>query len=257
VVGTPDDGSDLSAAFSLSNTTGSIRLVQPRFDFEYQREYALTIVVTDRNTPPISVTMVARVRVVDVNERPVVSASRVQLDENSPVGTRVGYPIVARDQDVDRPGSTQSLVFGIAAGPGGVMPPFEISPQGGQISVAADVLNFEATSVYNVTVTVTDDGTPSLSASAVVQVRHYITSALCRRCAVRVRGAPPPLSFLLPLPHIISSSSPPSTATPHQSPAVAFVTCWGVRWPQPLRKDGPSLRVLPVPFSPPCLRTPG
>ena len=40
----------------------------------------------------------------------------------------------------------------------------------GQIQVSANVLNFEAVPLYNLTVIATDDGTPSLSANTTVTV---------------------------------------------------------------------------------------
>ena len=47
VVGTPDDGSELSTAFNVHPTSGAITLIKPILDFEYQRMYSLTIVAVD------------------------------------------------------------------------------------------------------------------------------------------------------------------------------------------------------------------
>ena len=133
-----------------------------------------------QKTPAIDVTLTANVVVMDVNERPIPASSRILLDENSAVGTLVGYPVVVRDQDVDKPGSVQSIAFSIAPGAGGVLPPFVIDPVSGQISVRLNVLNFEAVSVYNLTVTATDNGVPALAANATVTVvLRYGWHALC------------------------------------------------------------------------------
>jgi hypothetical protein len=125
---------------------------------------------TAQYLPPISVTTVAIINVLDVNERPVLSPSRVLLDENSPVGTLVGFPIIVRDQDVDRPGSAQLIGFSLGPLSNGSSPPFAIDPSSGQIQVSANVLNFEAVPLYNLTVIATDDGVPSLSATTTVTV---------------------------------------------------------------------------------------
>jgi hypothetical protein len=204
VVGTPDDGSELSSAFNVHPTSGAITLTKPILDFEYQRMYSLTIVVLDhvrvacyacsreccaltisaplgliwscfsvvrvQHLPQLSVTIVAIVNVVDVNERPVLTPSRVLLSENSPVGTLVGYPILVRDQDVDRAGSTQTIEFSIGLLADGSTPPFTIDAASGQISVSASVLNFEVTPLYNLTVIATDNGSPVLAANTTVVV---------------------------------------------------------------------------------------
>ena len=123
-----------------------------------------------QHLPQLSVTTVALINVLDINERPVLTPSRVLLDENSPVGTLVGYPIIVRDQDVDRPGSTQLISLSLGLLANGSVPPFMIDSVTGQIQVSANVLNFEAVPLYNLTVIATDDGTPSLSANTTVTV---------------------------------------------------------------------------------------
>jgi hypothetical protein len=68
------------------------------------------------------------------------------------------------------PNPDDSLQFFIVAGnDAGV---FKIAPCGGQIRVADAVLDFDAgPRTYNLTVLVTDDGTPSLNATAIFQIR--------------------------------------------------------------------------------------
>ncbi len=110
------------------------------------------------------------VNVLDVNERPILSPNRIIVDENSPVGTLVGYPILVRDQDVDRPGSVQTVRFSMGLLADGSTPPFDIEPVTGQITVTSAVLNFEETPVYNLTVIATDDGVPVLAANTTVTV---------------------------------------------------------------------------------------
>ena len=136
-----------------------------------------------QHVPPISVTFVALINVLDINERPVLTPSRVLLDENSPVGFLVGYPIIVRDQDVDRPGSTQLIKFSLGPLPNGSTPPFVIDQSSGQIQVSANVLDYETLSSYSLTVIATDDGVPSLAASTIVTVTlRYAMPTTCPRC---------------------------------------------------------------------------
>ncbi len=70
------------------------------------------------------------------------------------------------------PDSGQTLNFEILTGNiGGV---FEIDPVTGVITVLdPTTLDFEGTSIYNLTVQVTDDGLPALSASATITIDVY------------------------------------------------------------------------------------
>ena len=130
--------------------------------------------------PPLSTSTTAVINVLDVNEYPVLSYTRIILDENSPVDTLVGYPILVRDQDVDKPGSTQIVRFSMGLLANGSVPPFLIDSVTGQIQVSDNVLNFEVVPLYNLTVIATDDGTPPLSSNVTVTValRYVAASTL-------------------------------------------------------------------------------
>lgn len=104
------------------------------------------------------------VRVEDVNEPPVIHDRTFIVHASRPNGSLVGR-VHAEDPD-----EGQELRFAIAHGdPDGV---FAIDPVTGLLSLAdRSLLDFNEQPAYRLTVTVTDNGFPSLSASAEVFVR--------------------------------------------------------------------------------------
>jgi VCBS repeat-containing protein len=98
------------------------------------------------------------------NDAPVVNDQTLgPLDESSALGTVVGT-VAASDVDAG-----QSLSYAITAGNTGGT--FAIDASTGEITVATPAaLNFETTPTFNLTVQVTDDGTPSLSDTATVTI---------------------------------------------------------------------------------------
>ena len=98
----------------------------------------------------------------NVNEAPQVTESLRKVDENSPVGTAVGAPIVASDLDGN------PITLAITAGNSAGM--FAVDNDG-QITVVMDGLNFERVSSYELTVTATDNQLPPMRGSAVISVQ--------------------------------------------------------------------------------------
>ena len=97
------------------------------------------------------------------NVTPVVDPATFSLPENSPNGTSVGT-VTFTDPDAG-----QTHTFAITAGNAGGA--FAIDPTTGQITVAnSAALDFEVTPVFNLTVQVTDNGSPVASGSATVTV---------------------------------------------------------------------------------------
>ncbi len=97
------------------------------------------------------------------NHSPVIGSQSFSLNENSPLGTVVGT-VAATDPD-----SGQTLTYAIIGGiPAGA---FALNSATGQITVAdPSLLNYEATPSLNLIVRVTDNGSPTLSASALVTI---------------------------------------------------------------------------------------
>ena len=96
------------------------------------------------------------------NEPPAIAAQTFFTEENSPNSTLVGT-VAASDPDED------TLSFAITGGNTGGA--FRIDAATGQLRVNnSAALDFEATPVFELKVTATDNGTPNLSATATVRV---------------------------------------------------------------------------------------
>ncbi len=95
------------------------------------------------------------------NNPPVASDANFSVVENSSLGTSVGI-VSATDPD---PGDT--LSYAITAG--NVGNAFALNSASGEITVAGS-LDHESLSLYNLTVTVTDDGVPILSDTASITI---------------------------------------------------------------------------------------
>jgi len=98
------------------------------------------------------------------NQAPTVSDATLMLDENSPVGTNVGF-VSASDPDLG-----QTLSYAIVGG--NINNAFAIDPATGQITVAnSAAVNFEAIPEFQLTVQVTDNAETPLNSTAVVTVQ--------------------------------------------------------------------------------------
>jgi hypothetical protein len=100
----------------------------------------------------LSVVGVVTIFVVDTNDAPIVAPASFSVPENSSVGRVVGT-VTASDPDNLRVGMTpQALAFRISSGDNDKR--FSINPTTGQITVAKASLDFEATSLFDLTVEV-------------------------------------------------------------------------------------------------------
>ncbi|MCU0445705.1 MAG: cadherin domain-containing protein, partial [Microscillaceae bacterium] len=101
------------------------------------------------------------IRLTVANQTPTISSASFTLAENAPVGTSLGN-VVASDADAN-----QSLTYAIIAG--NTNNTFKINASTGEITLDK-ALNFNALASYNLTVRASDNGSPSLSASANVAI---------------------------------------------------------------------------------------
>ncbi len=148
------------SVFSLGNTTGELRVLAP-LDFESVSSYSFSAVVRDVGGLTDNGTVTVRVN--DVNEPPVILPQSRDIAENSPKNAPVGAAIQASDVDAG-----QLLTFYITGGNSAGI--FTINPCSGQITVANPRVNYEALALYVLTVTVTDDGSPRLSATTNITI---------------------------------------------------------------------------------------
>ena len=141
---------DPGNAFGIDSATGEITVNDSaQLDFETTPVFNLTVTVTDSGglTDDAAVT----VKLANLNEDPTASDAAFSLAESSGDGVVVGN-VSASDPDAG-----DSLSYAITGGdPTGV---FAIDSATGEITVVdSSQLDFETTSVYGLTVTVTDSG---------------------------------------------------------------------------------------------------
>jgi hypothetical protein len=178
VVGTvvasdPDVGDTLSYSITAGNTggafaidplTGQITVADGSLlDYETNPSFSLTVQVQDDSADGLIDTATVTIDLNDVNDPPTVDDQSFAVGENSALGTVVGT-VTASDQDTG-----QSLSYAITAGNTGGA--FAIDSATGEITVATPaMLDFETTPTFNLTVEVTDNGTPILSDTATVTI---------------------------------------------------------------------------------------
>lgn len=150
-----DDGDTLSfaivagnagGAFSIDSTTGQLRVAKTSaLNYETSSEFALDVTVTDSHGK--ATTARVTVSVGDVNDAPALaSPAAASIPENSPIGSVIGSPLVATDEDGDA--VSLSITSGNDKGV------FSLS-QSGVLSLAKSP-SYEAGSSYSLLITATD-----------------------------------------------------------------------------------------------------
>ncbi len=153
------------SAFAINTTTGAITVATPSaLNFETIQQFSLTVQVADNGNPVATGSATITVNVTNVNEPPVVTPAAFSIAENSAANTAVGS-VVANDPDAN-----QTKAFSITAGNTGNA--FAINSTTGAITVATpSAVNFEGTQqIFNLTVQVTDNGSPTASGTAAVTI---------------------------------------------------------------------------------------
>ncbi|WP_346187115.1 cadherin domain-containing protein [Rubritalea halochordaticola] len=161
----PDAGDTLSFAITAGNTGGVFAInantglitAAAGLDYESASQYVLTVTVTDDGG--LSDVSSVTVDVTDVNEAPVANDASGSVAEDAPVGTLVAT-VGSSDPDTG-----DSVSFAITAGNTGGA--FAINSTTGEITTATS-LDYQTTSSYSLTVTVTDGG--GLTDTALVNV---------------------------------------------------------------------------------------
>ncbi|MDY0103306.1 MAG: cadherin domain-containing protein [Lentimicrobium sp.] len=173
VASDPDAGQTLSYtltagntnnAFAINANNGSLTVVNSQaLNYETTPQFQLTVRVQDNGEGNLSASATITISLTDVNEAPQMSGINVQINENSPTGTMVGQ-MSATDPD-----NGQTITFSISSGNTGNA--FTINPATGQISVASsEALNFEALQSIQLTISATDNGTPSTFTTAIAVI---------------------------------------------------------------------------------------
>ncbi len=164
----PDIGQTLSFTIVSGDQFGRLAIsgsgvisVAGPISYEGFLPFSLIVRVSDNGIPSQSVDVPVSIAVNDLNEAPVIPDSSFSVAESAPLGFIIGWV------SVNEPDLGQTKTFAITAG--NEAGRFAIDSATGAISRLAP-LDFEAVSSYSLTVTVTDNGTPSLSGTGQISI---------------------------------------------------------------------------------------
>ncbi|XP_051275278.1 protocadherin alpha-2-like isoform X13 [Dicentrarchus labrax] len=156
---------DPSNIFDLNSETGEIT-VKGTLDYEETPAYEVRVQARDQGTSPRSAHAKLLIEIIDVNDNaPEISVTSLMtpVKEDAELGTIVALVTVS-DKDGGNNGVTNCKVVGSV--------PFKLkSNYKNDYSLVVDgPLDRENTSLYNVTITATDEGSPPLSSIRVITV---------------------------------------------------------------------------------------
>ncbi|XP_039976467.1 protocadherin alpha-5-like [Xiphias gladius] len=157
---------DPSNIFDLNSETGEIT-VKGTLDYEETPAYEVRVQAMDQGTSPRSAHAKLLIEIIDVNDNaPDISVTSLMtpVKEDAELGTIVAF-ITVNDKDGGNNGAAKCKVEGSV--------PFKLqSNYKNDYSLVVDgPLDRENTSLYNVTITATDEGSPPLSSSRIVTVQ--------------------------------------------------------------------------------------
>ncbi|XP_018554916.1 protocadherin alpha-2 isoform X14 [Lates calcarifer] len=156
---------DPSNIFYLNSETGEMT-VKGTLDYEETPAYEVRVQAMDQGTVPRTAQAKLLIEIIDVNDNsPEISVTSLMtpVKEDAELGTIVALVTVS-DKDGGNNGAANCKVAGSV--------PFKLkSNYKNDYSLVVDgPLDRENTSVYNVTITATDEGSPPLSSSRVITV---------------------------------------------------------------------------------------
>ncbi|MBQ3989422.1 MAG: cadherin repeat domain-containing protein, partial [Bacteroidales bacterium] len=155
----------VSSIFAINATTGAITVKNAGLDYEglnADTTMVIKVIVTDvasttSGSGKLADTSVVTIKVVDVNEAPVVRDTTFTVDENSPAGTEVGT-LQAFDPDIRNPhfGTLSFTIVENTNSSNADDVPFSIAPDGTITVSVDDALDFETKPTWVINVKVTD-----------------------------------------------------------------------------------------------------
>ncbi|XP_055015195.1 protocadherin gamma-A6-like [Boleophthalmus pectinirostris] len=155
---------DVDHLFAVNVKTGQIEVIR-NLDYEKSKSYQLNVMASDHGG--YSDTCKVIIQVTDVNDNsPVIQLMSFSstISEDAPPGTTLAV-INVHDDDSERNGVVECSISSDL--------PFKIesSLSGYYTIVTDDALDRESVSEYNITLTVTDQGSPPLSNRKTIQVK--------------------------------------------------------------------------------------
>ncbi|XP_044255905.1 protein dachsous [Tribolium madens] len=153
--------------FNVDPKLGHLTLTR-HLDYETTQRHSLIITATDTGIPPLSANLTVLVEVQDVNDNPPVferNEYSKSVEEARPVNSQI-LQVTAVDLDT---GNNARLTYRLLAG-NNTGEVFGIFPNSGWLYLKGS-LDREIKDRYELTVSATDNGTPSLSATAKILIK--------------------------------------------------------------------------------------
>ncbi|XP_043097851.1 protocadherin-8-like [Puntigrus tetrazona] len=166
-------GSPVSSFVSLDPSSGSLYALRT-FNFEVLKQLQLRVQASDGGAPPLRSSAVVHLKIVDQNDNapsitqpaPINGSAEVLLPKDAPSGSVITQ-VRARDADE---GVNAELSFGIS---GAVASEFSINSATGEVHLNRE-LSRDFYENPRITVTVSDNGRPSLTATVTI---HFLIAA--------------------------------------------------------------------------------
>jgi len=163
----PDNGQTLSYSITAGNTASSFNIdnsgkitVNNPDALKVNDVFNLTIQATDDGSPVLSGTGMVTININHINDPPVVQDEQVDISDDVTANTIIAT-LTASDPDIN-----QTLSFSITSGNSNTV--FEIDQSGNIMVNKPNALLTK--DLFSLTVTVTDNGSPSLSSNAWVTI---------------------------------------------------------------------------------------
>lgn len=189
-------------------------------DFETNPVFNLTVTATDNGVPAKSGSAVVQVFLLNRNEAPVVPSQQFALLRGSAAGTTVGT-VNATDPDAG-----QTKTFAIVGGNGLFNNVFAINSATGVIKVNS-ALGVAFAGTYNLSVRVTDNGSPALATTGNVRIVVNATGTLPRASADTAGQASASTGIEAQQVLAVESSTPATTVTePTAKPKTTPFLSW-------------------------------
>lgn len=157
--------------FGIGRKNGSIFVEKP-LDYEFSKEFVLSVVATDGGRIPRSATVTVRITLSDANDnRPVFTRQeyRGYIAENTAPGALI-TAVTASDPDQDDDGR---VVYSITNAE--LLGSFEINPTSGEIKSKV-TFDYEVQQLYELTILAKDQATPPLESQPKAKVFVHVTS---------------------------------------------------------------------------------
>ena len=158
------NGGNTGGAFDIDAQGRIIVINSSALNYETTPSFTVITTVKDTGIPSTSMGATITISLVDINDAPVIGNQTFVVREHSLTGAVVGT-VQATDEDLP----AQTFSFAITGGdPTGA---FSIDPNTAVITVTdPGLIDYATSPFFNLTVTVTDNGIPALSSSALVVI---------------------------------------------------------------------------------------